>query len=145
MIPSPAIIRSLYQNERFVFGSNTKGIHGAGAARRAFLFFGAEWRVGSGPTGQCYAIKTKDSNLQTLPLDQIARHVDTFILYALAHPELVFLVTAIGCGLAGYTPEQIAPMFKGAPENVRLPQSFIDVLTRHDPDSLRSPSTGTQG
>lgn len=121
---SPARITHIAPNEIFVFGSNEAGRHGAGAARQAFLFFGAKWRVGRGRTGQCYAIPTKDRGVQTLPLEAIAFNVAEFLAYARQHPELTFLVTAIGTGLAGYSPKQIAPMFAGAPANVRLPAKF---------------------
>lgn len=121
---SPAHITRLAPNEVFVFGANTRGAHGAGAAKTARVKFGAEPGVGEGPTGQCYAIPTKDYNIQTLPLEAISFSVAQFLKYARQHPELTFLVTAIGCGLAGYSPKQIAPMFAGAPENVRLPVEF---------------------
>lgn len=104
----------------FVFGSNTKGIHGAGAARFAMQRHGAVYGVGEGPTGNAYAIPTKDDNIETLPISAIELHVDRFIAYAEQHPDQEFSLTAIGTGLAGLSPEEIAPLFKNAPDNVIL-------------------------
>lgn len=101
----------------FVFGSNLKGIHGAGAARDAHLLYGAEWGVGEGPTGNCYALPTKATPHRALSLRDIQANVDSFLEYAEAHPEVSFKVTRVGCGLAGYSNEEIAPMFLGAPAN----------------------------
>lgn len=109
----------------FVFGSNLAGRHGAGAARDASKFFGAEYFKGEGPTGSCYAIPTKDHSLRPRSLDEIERSVLSFLVYAVRHPDYEFIVTPIGCGLAGYTPEQIAPMFWGHPKNVILPDEFV--------------------
>jgi hypothetical protein len=105
----------------FVFGSNLSGHHGAGAARHAYIHYGARYGIGIGRTGESYAIPTKDERIRTLPLSRIQGYVEEFIKYAKEHPELDFQVTAIGCGLAGYTPHQIAPMFVGAPDNCHLP------------------------
>lgn len=112
----------------FVFGSNRAGRHGAGSAREAILKYGAEYGVGYGRSGNSYAIPTKDSHLKTLPLSTIESYVALFIEYAKSHPELEFDIVAIGCGLAGYRPDQIAPMFKDVPPNCRLPNEFIDAL-----------------
>ena len=117
-------IKSLKENQIFVFGSNLAGIHGAGAAYTASRSFGAQYGVGIGFTGMCYAIPTKDRKLQTLPLETIKNFVTVFLARARNHPELEFLVTPIGCGLAGYHPQQIAPFFEGAPNNVCLPKEF---------------------
>lgn len=108
----------------FVFGSNTKGVHGAGAALAARREHGAVLGVGQGRTGNAYAIPTKDRQLSTLPLFVIAAHVDRFVQYARAHPALTFNVTRIGCGLAGYTDVQIGPLFAGAPDNCQLPEGW---------------------
>lgn len=121
---SPDNITELKFGQVFVFGSNLSGRHGAGAALLAAEEFGARYGVGVGPTGRCYAIPTKDRSLKVLPLDQIAEHVANFLRYARRYPELEFLVTQIGCGLAGYKPHQIAPLFADAPDNVLLPSSF---------------------
>lgn len=111
----------------FVFGSNLAGIHGAGSAKFAVSNYGASYGVGVGRTGMAYAIPTKDENLRTLPLVRIRGHVESFVRYAIAHPDVEFDVVAIGCGLAGYEPRDIAPMFHDAPENVHLPESFQNV------------------
>ena len=108
----------------FVFGSNLSGRHGAGAAMFAVHHHGAVYGVGVGRTGNAYGIPTKDHRIKTLPLDQIAKHVQDFIYYALQHPELDFQVTRIGCGLAGYSDYQIKPMFANAPENCHLPEGW---------------------
>jgi hypothetical protein len=112
----------------FVFGSNLAGRHGKGAALWARQHRGAVYGVGVGRTGDSYAIPTKHGRLQTLSLEAIASHVRTFIGYAEQHPELRSQLTPIGCGLAGYRPAQIAPLFAGAPANVSLPPEFIDPL-----------------
>ena len=108
----------------FVFGSNLAGIHGAGAARFAVINHGARYRQGIGLQGNSYAIPTKDHHINTLPLEEIRKHVDVFIAFAMEHPELTFEVTRIGCGLAGYTDFQIAPMFEFAPANCQLPDGW---------------------
>lgn len=114
-------------NQVFVFGSNTAGVHGKGAARTAAQLFGAKRGSGEGMTGQCYAIPTRSyhfGKFKTLDLGEIAAHVGRFLAYAQLHPEKEFLVTLIGCGYAGYKPEQIAPMFKHRSENVIVPVEF---------------------
>ena len=108
----------------FVFGSNLAGRHGKGAALYAREHHGAEYGVGVGRTGNAYAIPTKDQRFRSLPLDLIAGYVMDFIDYAREHPELQFQVTAIGTGLAGYSHEQIAPMFHNAPGNCVLPEEW---------------------
>lgn len=105
----------------FVFGSNLAGRHGKGAALTARLYHGAIYGQGNGRQGNSYAIPTKDVYLRTLPLETINFYVDIFITYAKEHPELSFFITRIGCGLAGYTDTDIAPMFKNAPSNCELP------------------------
>lgn len=114
----------------FVFGSNLRGVHGAGAAKYAAENHNAIWGQGEGLQGTSYAIPTKDENIKTLPLHRIEIYVQRFLEFAKQHPELQFNVTAIGCGLAGYKPEQIAPMFKEFPVNCTLPEVFIEVLRR---------------
>lgn len=108
----------------FVFGSNLVGRHGAGAARFAYENHGARYGIGVGRSGNSYAIPTKGIRIETLPLIRIEGYVDDFIEYAKEHPELEFQVTRIGCGLAGYTDNQIAPMFKDAPSNCHLPEGW---------------------
>lgn len=107
----------LPENHIFVFGSNEKGIHGAGAARHAFDKLGAQWGVPEGITGKCYAIPTKNGKLYTLHPDVIDRYVQRFKFWAAAHPDDTFQVTQIGCGLAGLRPDQIAPLFIGSSMN----------------------------
>ncbi len=108
----------------FVFGSNLAGRHGKGAALAAKLDWGAEQGVGVGRTGQAYAIPTKGYSLEVLHLDIINTYVLKFIQYANEHPDEEFYVTKIGCGLAGYKESQIAPMFKNAPKNCKLPEGW---------------------
>jgi len=110
--------------EIFVFGSNLKGIHGAGAALTARQKYGAELGVGVGATGYAYAIPTKITptrEKRQLPLERIKEYVDQFLVYARNRDENTYLVARIGCGLAGYTDEEIGPMFASAPSHVRLP------------------------
>lgn len=108
----------------FVFGSNLAGIHGAGSAKAAYLKHGATYGVGSGPTGSSYAIPTKDHEIRTMRLDRIRPYVMEFLDYAKRHPELEFDVVKIGCGLAGFKDEHIAPMFRGHPSNVHLHEDW---------------------
>jgi hypothetical protein len=108
----------------FVFGSNLAGMHGAGSAWHARKNHGAQMGVGVGRTGDSYAIPTKDREIQTLPLKAIEPFVADFKLYAAMHPELEFEVVRIGCGLAGFTDAQIAPMFVDAPANCLLPAGW---------------------
>lgn len=113
--------------EIFVFGSNKRGIHGAGAAKVARYRYGARLGVGIGRTGNAYAIPTKripSREMRQLPLEEIAGYVSDFIKYAQEHPELRFKVAKIGCGLAGYTEREIAPMFSDAPANCDLPEGW---------------------
>ena len=108
----------------FVFGSNLAGRHGAGAALFARQNHGAIYGQGIGLQGQSYGIPTKGTYLQILPTSAIKHHVDVFLAFAVEHPELTFNVTRIGCGLAGYTDADIAPMFKNAPINCNLPKGW---------------------
>ena len=118
---TPEFIRSLNENEIFVFGSNLAGAHGGGAARIAADRFGAIMGQGVGLQGQSYAIPTMQGGVDT-----ILPYVEEFIAFAKQHPELTFLVTRIGCGIAGFTPAEIAPLFASAVEveNIYLPQDF---------------------
>ena len=123
---TPVMVTSLKKNEIFVFGSNIHGCHGGGAARYANKNFGAEWGVGEGITGQCYALPTMEGGV-----DYIQGKVDKFLAYANQHSELTFLVTPIACGIAGFTPQQIAPLFKDALDikNVLLPKQFVTIIS----------------
>jgi hypothetical protein len=118
--------------EILAFGSNTKGIHGAGAAHYAFTKCGAIWGKGEGLMGNSYAIPTKDDRIRTLPITKVQEYVNTFIEFAKANPDLTFMMTAIGTGLAGFEVRDIAPMFKDVPENVKLPTMFLDYLYGKD-------------
>ena len=104
----------------FVFGSNLAGRHGKGAAKEARFVWGAEYGIGEGLTGSSYAIPTKDRNLQPLPLPCIAKSIERFAQFAKANKDLLFYLTPVGCGLAGYKQSEIAPLFKQAclPNNV---------------------------
>lgn len=112
----------------FVFGSNLRGLHGAGAALTASREYGAMEGIGVGFASQhSYALPTKNQFFRTLPLRDIADEVRIFCALAADLPEDTFVVTRIGCGLAGYTDAQIAPFFKDAPENCELPEGWRDV------------------
>ncbi len=113
----------------FVFGSNLSGRHGAGAAKYAAKWYGATEGASIGHWGNSYAIPTKDYKINTLPLKTIAVYVNDFLEYARNRKDLVFKVTRIGCGLAGYSNEDIAPMFKDAPDNCIFEQSWKSYLT----------------
>ena len=110
----------------FVFGSNLAGRHGKGAALHARLNHGAEYGRACGRTGNAYALPTKDRYIRTLPLESIQHYVNLFLSYAREHQELTFEVTRVGCGLAGYSDSDIAPMFKNAPDNCELPEGWRD-------------------
>ena len=114
----------------FVFGSNMAGRHGAGAERG----------VGNGRQGQSYGIPTKDQQLRVLPLDKIKKFVGQFKGYAQQHPELHFLVTEVGCGLAGYAVYEIAPLFTDCPANCVMPDTWKNYETRHrHPETVQDP------
>ncbi len=119
-------IAELGEGEVFVFGSNIQGMHGGGAAWYANQRFGAEWGIGEGLTGRCYALPTMEGPAS------LKHAVEHFIDCAKQHKELTFLVTAVGCGIAGYTPAEVAPLFEDAArlDNVYLPQVFWNELSR---------------
>lgn len=106
---TPERITQLEENEVFVFGSNLEGAHGGGAALLAWRKFGAIWGQGVGLQGQSYGIPTMQGGVDT-----IKPYVDEFIAFAKQHPKLTFLVTRIGCGIAGFTNEEISPLFEEA-------------------------------
>ncbi|MDY5125378.1 MAG: hypothetical protein SPE90_03640 [Prevotella sp.] len=118
---TPDSISELKPNEIFVFGSNLAGMHGGGTARIARLKFGAKLGVGVGLQGQSYGIPTMQGGVDT-----IRPYVNQFIDYAKTHPTQHFLVTRIGCGIAGFSAEEIAPLFAAAADisNISLPQDF---------------------
>lgn len=121
----------------FVFGSNESGIHGAGAARLAFDEFGAYAGQGFGFMGQSFAIPTKSWGIGRLGLSDVEFYVSRFVTFAQLkeNKDVKFLVTRIGCGLAGFTPKQIAPMFRECldMENVWLPADFIEIIEASKP------------
>lgn len=121
-------ITELKDNEIFVFGSNLEGRHGGGAALLAYRKWGGVWGQGVGLQGQCYGIPTMHGGPE-----KIKPYVDEFIEFARNHKELNFLVTEIGCGIAGFSPEDIAPLFAEAidVENIYLPKRFVDIIERY--------------
>lgn len=123
---TPEFITELKPNEIFVFGSNLAGLHSGGAARTAYRKFGAIWRQGSGLQGNSYAIPTMQGGVET-----IQPYIDEFIEFTKDHPDLIFYVTKIGCGIAGFSIDEIAPLFEKAVNlpNIRLPKEFVDVIS----------------
>ena len=118
---TPEFISTLQPGEIFVFGSNLQGMHGGGAAYIAYKKFGAIMGQGVGLQGQSYGIPTMQGGVET-----IRPYVDELINFAQQHPEMTFLVTRIGCGIAGFTDEEIAPLFEKAHgvENIVLPPGW---------------------
>ena len=129
---TPERITELAENEIFVFGSNLAGAHGGGAARLAYRKVGAVWGEGVGLHGRTYAIPTMQGGVQT-----IKPYVDEFIRFAIEHPWLTFLVTRIGCGIAGFQDRDIAPLFKAAinVENIILPKGFVDYIVPNETEN----------
>jgi len=130
---SADFISELQPDEIFVFGSNLSGHHGGGAAKTAHQKFGAQYGVGEGMTGQCYAFPTVYYNLErSLTLGEISDCVIRFLDAAKANPQKKFLLTRVGCAIAGFIPEQIAPLFKKAMQvsNIYIPQDFFDILNK---------------
>ena len=137
---TPEIISSLATEDTiFVFGSNEAGTHGAGAAKFAIDHCGAYMHQGFGFMGQSFAIPTKDWNIVTLPLDVIEFYIKRFIAFTRTEEisRWKFYVTQVGCGLAGYAPEQIAPFFSDVidQENIWLPKEFIDIINKKTNDN----------
>lgn len=130
---TPDRIEILAENEIFVFGSNLSGLHGGGAARIAYERFGAEWGKGVGLYGHTYAIPTMQGGVET-----IKPYVDEFISFAKNNPNLTFLVTRIGCGIAGFDDEDIAPLFKDAIDvpNIILPKEFAELIADENFDKF---------
>ena len=108
----------------FVFGSNLAGRHGKGAALTARNSYGAIYGQGIGRQGNSYAIPTKDEKLQTLPIDDIRSYILGFLVYAAENPDLTFFVTRVGCGLAGYKDQDIAPLFAGHTSHCIMPPEW---------------------
>lgn len=129
---TPEKIANLKVNEVFVFGSNLSGRHGKGAAKTA-LGWGAKYGQGNGIQGRTYGIPTKDQTVtKTLSLEQIKPYVEQFIDWAEYHSGNIFLVTEIGCGLAGYKPKDVAFLFARAKniDNIHLPERFWRLLNK---------------
>lgn len=123
--------------EIFVFGSNLAGMHSGGSALHAWDNHGAMWGNGVGLQGQSYAIPTLDENLEPLELADIYIFVRGLLLFAEVQETTTFNVVAIGCGIAGFTPIDIAPMFEGHTENIKLPKEFQKVLEDLETGALR--------
>lgn len=111
-------------DEIFVFGSNLAGHHGAGAARAAMDHYGAAYGEGIGMTGKSYAIPTKDKRIETLGLKVVEVHIAHFKQFAINNPDKKFFVTRVGCGLAGFTDDEIAPLFRGCPTNCNFAEQW---------------------
>ena len=117
--------------EIFVFGSNEGGKHEGGAARFAYsMRDGAVWGKAYGKQGRSYALPTMSRDFEVLPIDKIAHYAYIFIRYATLHPRQQFFLTRVGCGIAGFTDEQIAPLFNGVPSNVRIPPEWQGLTIR---------------
>lgn len=114
----------LRQNEIFVFGSNMAGRHGRGAALQAYKHFGAEYGVGEGFTGRCWAFPTLDAGLRQRTLVELRRSVEYLYGAARANPLLTFLLTKVGCGLAGYSEDTMRALFVDSPSNIRKPEGW---------------------
>ena len=110
----------------FVFGSNTRGIHRAGAAQHAYKNFGAVWGVGEGMTGCSYAIPTKVTTKIKMDFDQVAENISKFLRFASQNPQMDFEVTKVGCGYAGHQERDILRLFEDAPRNCHLPPDWED-------------------
>lgn len=130
---TPEKIKKLKSREVFVFGSNLAGHHLGGAALTAWRKFGAKWGYGEGLAGQTYAISTMQGGVET-----IQPYVDIFIEVVKSRPDLHFYVTRIGCGIAGFDDEEIAPLFRDAlaVSNVSLPESFYRILLGDNADAV---------
>lgn len=122
----------------FVFGSNTAGVHGAGAAKTALEFYGAVPGKGEGAMGHAYAIPTRtfeNGRLTTLPLNTVTESVQRFLHEAGNHPG-PFYLTRIGCGLAGFEDDTMADLFKDAPSNCLIPGRWLPRIRPDLPERL---------
>jgi len=128
MTTNPTLPFNTADNKIYVFGSNQLGMHGAGAALHARQYFGAVYGSGEGLRGHSYAIPTKKTPYVSLPLAEVEKAVVRFIAFAREHPEYEFYLTRVGCGLAGFRDEQIAPLFRGYPKNVHPPYAWEPFL-----------------
>lgn len=144
---TPLVVNDLDCNEIFVFGSDTHGYHNGRASKTAVEEFGAEEGNGTGPQGRSYAIPTtnksdaNDRRIRTRTIDEIRESVNEFLVHAQMNKEQTFYVTRIGAGYAGFTDQEIAPLFRQSltMKNIYLPQSFLNVLFRIEP-SFANPS-----
>ena len=119
----------------WVFGSNLAGIHGAGSARIAHVTYGRPYGVNHANgfyqtwnLQETYAIPTKDADIQTLLLHEVIAYIEEFKTFVENNPNKMFFVTRIGCGLAGYTDEVIAPFFEDFPTNCSFAEAWKDYL-----------------
>jgi hypothetical protein len=131
----PSALTDTPENLIFVFGSNKAGRHGRGAAYYAAKYYGAKYGVGEGRTGNAYAIPTKDENFNPIPLDGIRKSLRKFIKYAVSNPDLVFMLTPIGTGLAGYRIAEIASLLHDIAKTGKGNKSY-----KHKKDALPIPS-----
>ena len=133
---TPDRVERLSNCEIFVFGSNIEGEHMGGAARFACEKFGAEWGVGDGPTGQCYAIPTMHGGLE-----DIRPYAEKFIAYAKAHPMNRFLLTRVGCGIAGFKDSDMAQLFDDVLDipNIAYPRQWLPYMTIDYTLGLKTP------
>jgi hypothetical protein len=128
---TPENISTLKKNEIFVFGSNENGAHAGGAARIAYDKFGAQWGTAVGRSGQTYAIPTLDRDMERVEPEMLYIHLEDFLAYVRQHPELTFYLTKIGCGIAGWQPDEVKKIFweaagKTIPENLTIPEIFAN-------------------
>lgn len=121
--------RTLPYDVVFVFASNQRGRHGAGAALYAVSYFGAQEGFGEGFMGQSYGIPTKDHQIKTRPLEDIVPAIERFMDFARLHRRLKFFLTPVGCGRAGYTDAQVAPLFHRLSSNCAIPLSWSEYFS----------------
>lgn len=114
----------------FVFGSNLSGIHGAGAARAAAVHYGAKWGEGEGLHGSSYALPTKGLKITYMKTTDVVKHIEKFLDFARENPHMTFKVTKIGCGLAGFKDENMAPRFKNAPLNCEFDSEWMKYIPK---------------
>ena len=136
IIPTWTAPLTLAPNGLIVFGSNLSGRHGAGAAQTALKHYGAIYGQGIGLQGRSYALPTmsappRRAQVRPQPLGAITNHADVFKAFAAQHPELLFFLTRVGCGSAGFSDRQIAPLFLNAPANVLRPPEWGRDSARH--------------
>lgn len=121
---TPENISELEPNQVFVFGSNLAGEHVGGAAKVAREKFGAEWGVGEGMTGRCYAFPTLTEDLDQIPHWKLEKHIDNFFKTALDNPDKEFILTKVGCGIANYPEKYMKALFVDSPKNVIKPEGW---------------------